>query len=182
MSAPLAPWELAGESIVGLARWRGSSRHGCPWGCVACRGRPWSRRRATASHPWGHSSSSWSGTPPRLGLRFGWHISEAVVTEADARLGGRLNWGFPSDMADLSWEIDGEERAVVWPSRGLTVRGRPRGMPLPWLVPVRALQRRSDGCVIVPGHQRGRARPGAGASWKPNPMTVSPPSRAAIRA
>ncbi len=98
------------------------------------------------------------GHPARLGLRFGWHISETVVTQEDARLGGRLNWGFPSDMADLEWEVDGVERALVWPSRGFAVRGRPWGVPLPWLVPVRALQRRSDGCVIVPGHQRGRAR------------------------
>ena len=58
------------------------------------------------------------GHPGRLGLRFGWHISEAVVTQEDARLGGRLNWGFPSDLADLEWEVDGDERALVWPSRG----------------------------------------------------------------
>ena len=157
MSAPLAPWELAGESIVGLARWRGAPVR-LPAGLSRVPGRTLVSATRYTESPVGPFVELVVGHPARLGLRFGWHISEAVVTEADARLGGRLNWGFPSDMADLSWEIDGEERAVVWLSRGLTVRGRPRGMPLPWLVPVRALQRRSDGFVIVPGHQRGRAR------------------------
>ena len=157
--ARLAPWALAGESIVGLARWRGA-RHRLPAGLsrdagpVACLA-----RRATPTRPSDHSSSSIVGHPARLGLRFGWHDQRSGRDRARTRasVDGSTGASLPS-MADLSWEVDGDERALVWLSRGFTVRGAPRGMPLPWLVPVRALQRRSDGCVIVPGHQRGRAR------------------------
>ena len=156
MTAPLAPWALAGESIVGLARWRGALPM-FPVGLTRMPGPSVIAATRYTDSPVGPFVELIVCHPARLGLRFGWMVSEAVVTAEDARIGGRLNWGFPSERADLSWEVDGAERALVWGSRGFVMRGTPRGMPLPWLVPVRALQRRSDGCMIVPGHQRGRA-------------------------
>ena len=155
--APLAPWALAGESIVGLARWQGAAPV-CPVGLTRMPGPSLVAATRYTDSPVGAFVELIIGHPARLGLWFGWMISDSIVTAEDARIGGRLNWGFPSERADLRWEVDGHERALVWPSRGFSMRGEPKGMPLPWLVPVRALQRRSDGCMIVPGHQRGRAR------------------------
>ena len=155
--APLAPWALAGESIVGLARWQGAPPV-FPVGLTRMPGPSLVAATRYTDSPVGAFVELIIGHPARLGLRFGWMISESIVTAEDARIGGRLNWGFPSERADLRWEVDGHTRALVWPSRGFSMRGEPKGVPLPWLVPVRALQRRSDGCMIVPGHQRGRAR------------------------
>ncbi len=153
---PLAPWALAGESIVGLARWRGRAPVFAE-GLVRLPGPSLVAATRYTDSPVGAFVELIVGHPARLGLRVGWMVSESVVTAEDARVGGRLNWGFPSERADLHWEVDGHERALVWSERGFSMRGAPRGVPLPWLVPVRALQRRSDGCMIVPGHQRGRA-------------------------
>ena len=153
--APLAPWALAGESIVGLARWQGAPPV-FPVGLTRMPGPALVAATRYTDSPVGAFVELIIGHPARLGLRFGWMISESVVTAEDAWIGGRLNWGFPSERADLRWEVDGHARALVWPSRGFSIRGEPKGMPLPWLVPVRALQRRSDGCMIVPGHQRGK--------------------------
>jgi hypothetical protein len=96
------------------------------------------------------------GEPARLGARPGLCITTMVVTTAEARVGGRLNWGFPKEVGALRWRTDGDEREIVWEDREIVVRGRPRGPAAPMLVPVRALQRRGDGPVVVPGRVRGR--------------------------
>lgn len=97
------------------------------------------------------------GEPARLGARPGLCITTMVVTTAEARIGGRLNWGFPKEVGGLRWRSHGDEREVVWEDRGIVVRGRPWGPAPPLLVPMRALQRRGDGPVVVPGRLRGRA-------------------------
>ena len=74
------------------------------------------------------------------------------------KVGGRLNWGLPKQLGTLVWEVDGNERRLRWTERGIEVAGRAGGLPLPVLVPVRSLQRRTDGPVVVPGRLRGRAR------------------------
>ena len=98
------------------------------------------------------------GEPARLGLRIGWCITTMVVDSAESRTGGRAAWGFPKELGTLVWERDGDERALRWSERQLTVRGVPSRLRLPVLVPVRALQRRTDGPVVVPGRLRGLAR------------------------
>jgi hypothetical protein len=97
------------------------------------------------------------GEPARLGARPGLCLTTMVVTNAEARIGGRLNWGFPKEVGSLRWRSVDDERVIVWEERGIVVRGRPLGRPLPVLVPLRALQRRGDGPVVVPGRLRGRA-------------------------
>ncbi len=168
ISPPLAPWALAGESIVALARWRGVPPV-FPVGLSALPGPSMVAATRYTDSPVGPYVELIVGHPARLGLRVGWMVSEAVVTEEDARIGGRLNWGFPSERADLRWEVDGRERALVWSSRGFAMRGTPRGMPLPWLVPVRgaaASQRRlhdrprpsARPSPVRAGRRRGEAR------------------------
>lgn len=100
------------------------------------------------------------GEPARLGLRPGWCITTMVVDSAASRLGGRLNWGFPKELGTLVWRSDGPERELRWVERNIVVRGQASGLPLPVLVPVRTLQRRSDGPVVVPGRLLGRGRVG----------------------
>ena len=98
------------------------------------------------------------GEPARLGARPGWCITTMVVDSPDSRVGGRLNWGFPKELGTLLWEGDARECSLRWVERGITVSGTPGRVRLPVLVPVRSLQRRTDGPVVVPGHLRGRAR------------------------
>jgi hypothetical protein len=156
--APVAPWVLTGESLVGLARCRSplgpmpAGVHRLPFGpCLVVAVR-------YDGSPVGPYVELAIGEPARVGLRPGWCFTTMVVDSAGSRLGGRANWGFPKDLGSLVWESDGGERSLRWVERDLTVRGKPGRFALPVLVPVRALQRRADGPVVVPGRLRGRGR------------------------
>jgi hypothetical protein len=98
------------------------------------------------------------GCPARLGPRPGWSFTTMVVDSSEARAGGRLNWGFPKELGRLVWRHDGDERELRWVDRDICVRGTPTSVVLPLLVPMRSLQRRADGPVVIPGRLRGRAR------------------------
>lgn len=98
------------------------------------------------------------GQPARLGARLGVCITTMAVTSVDSRLGGRVNWGFPKELGTLIWYDEGDGRVLRWEERGIIVRATPVGPALPVLLPLRALQRRSDGLVSVLGHARGRGR------------------------
>jgi hypothetical protein len=98
------------------------------------------------------------GCPARLGVRPGWCFTTVVVDQPDARMGGRLNWGFPKELGKLLWRQDGDERELRWVDRDICVRGTPTKFVLPLLLPMRALQRRADGPVVVPARLRGRGR------------------------
>jgi hypothetical protein len=156
---PVAPWVLGGESLVAVV--------------------PGSRRRSTDALPHGLKrlpgpvfvvGSAYTGSPvgpylelavlepARLGLRPGWCVTTMAVDSAEARMGGRLNWGYPKELGSLSWLVDGGVRELRWAERGIVLRGVPGRLVLPFLVPVRSLQRRDDGPVVVPGRLRGRAR------------------------
>lgn len=96
--------------------------------------------------------------PAHLGARPGMCVTTMVVTSVDARLGGRVNWGFPKELGTLVWLAEGDVRVLRWEERGIVVRASPTGPPLPVLCPLRSLQRRADGMVSVRGHFRGRGR------------------------
>lgn len=98
------------------------------------------------------------GEPAHLGARVGMCVTTMVVNSAPSRIGGRLNWGFPKELGTLEWSVDGEERILWWAERDIVVRATPTGPVMPVLVPLRSLQRRADGPVIVPGKLRGRGR------------------------
>jgi len=154
---PHAPWLLGGESLLALASVKE------PLGDV-----PEDLRRVpgpcsiTAARydesPVGPYRELAVGQPAHLGARLGLCITTMVVTSVDARLGGRVNWGFPKEMGTLVWLDEGEDRVLRWEERDIVVRASPVGPPLPVLLPLRALQRRADGLVSVRGHARGRGR------------------------
>ena len=157
MSAPVAPWALTGESIIAVARCPHppgdlpAGLHAAPGPAVVI------ANRYTDS-PVGPYLELAIGCPARLGLRPGWCFTTVVVDHPEARLGGRLNWGFPKELGKLLWAHDGDERELRWADRDICVRGIPSKVVLPILVPMRALQRRGDGPVVVPGRLRGQGR------------------------
>ena len=154
---PHAPWLLGGESLLALASVKeplgdvpeGLSRVPGPCSITAAR---------YDDSPVGPYRELAIGQPAHLGARFGLCITTMVVTSVDARLGGRVNWGFPKEMGTLVWLDEGEDRVLRWEERDIVVRASPVGPPLPVLLPLRALQRRADGLVSIRGHTRGRGR------------------------
>ena len=98
--------------------------------------------------------------PARVGLRPGWCVTNGVVDSSAARVGARLNWGFPKELGSLVWEFEGNERELRWVERGIAVRGRPGSAVFPLLLPFRNLQRRADGPVVIPARVRGKAHLG----------------------
>ncbi len=156
MSSPYAPWALAGESLACLVR-RPVSDRPLPHGLERVPGPTLVAAVCYSCSPVGPYLELAIGEPARLGLRPGWCITTMVVNSSESRLGGRLNWGYPKDLGTLTWRSSGDERELHWVERDLTVTGRCSRLRLPFLLPVRSLQRRGDGPVVVPGRLRGRA-------------------------
>lgn len=100
------------------------------------------------------------GRPARLGARVGVCFTTAAVSSIDSRTAGRHHWGFPGELATLRWDAGVDEHVLRWDERDIVVRARFGRPAVPVVVPFRAIQRRGDGPVIVPGRLRGRARPG----------------------
>lgn len=91
--------------------------------------------------------------PARLGLRPGLCVVFQLVSVADARLAYRSNWGTPASAlapGSMAWVAEGAGRELRCASLGLVVRGEPVGVSFPAVVPVRSVQRRADGPVVVP--------------------------------
>src|SRR5438105_9936483 len=150
MTTPHAPWKLLGECIVGLAR--RPRRSGVPPDLRPLPGPAVVVAARYQESPVGPYSELAVCEPARLGLRPGLCATTIVVDSADARVGGRLNWGYPKELGTLVWDTDGDERELRWVERGIVVRGWRGGPVLPLLIPLRNLQHRADGPVIVPAH------------------------------
>ena len=157
MTAPVAPWALSGESLVTLARCP-QTPGPLPEGMARLPGPAVVVANRYNDSPVGPYLELAVACPARLGPRPGWCFTTMVVDSPEARVGGRLNWGFPKELGRLVWSRDGDARELRWVDRDICVRGLPRSLVLPFLVPMRALQRRGDGPVVVPGRVRGRAR------------------------
>jgi hypothetical protein len=156
--APHAPWQLSGECVVAVVRRRrpdvvlpaGLSR--LPGPAFVC------AVRYTDS-PVGPYVELAVMEPARLGLRVGMCVVAMVVTSADSRVGGILNWGLPKELGTLAWTPVEGGVELAWKERDVRIASRPYGRrALPALVPMRGLQRRADGPVVVPGRVRGWAR------------------------
>lgn len=158
MSAPVAPWALTGESLVAVTR-GGAAASPLPAGMARIPGPGLVIANRYTDSPVGPYLELAIGCLARLGARPGWCFTVMVVDNPEARMGGRLNWGFPKELGKLLWRQDGDERELRWVDRDLCIRGVPSKFVLPMLVPMRALQRRADGPVVVPARLRGRARP-----------------------
>lgn len=157
-SPPHAPWDLGGECIVGLAAGRLGTGDDLPDGMHRLPG-PCSLVAARYDDsPVGPYRELAVGEPARLGARAGLCITTMAVTSVDSRLAGRLNWGFPKELATLVWLDEDDARVMRWEERGIAVRATPSGRTLPVMVPLFALQRRADGLVTVRGGMRGRGR------------------------
>lgn len=157
MSAPVAPWVLSGESLVAVCRCRDAAVS-LPEGISQLPGPVLVVANRYSQSPVGPYIELAIGRLARLGPRPGWCFTTMVVDSSEARVGGRLNWGFPKELGRLLWRHDGDDRELRWVDRDICVRGTPRAFVLPVLVPMRSLQRRVDSPVVVPGRLRGRAR------------------------
>jgi hypothetical protein len=136
-----APWSLRGEAIVGF-----------------CGGRTLVVAERYEASPVGPYLSFGVARISRIGLRPGLSFTTMVVDNHDRLAAGRRNWGFPGEIGALSWATVGDESVLVWHERGIEVHGRAHGATFPWFSPVRLLQRRADGDVVVPTRAHGRAR------------------------
>ncbi len=159
--APHAPWVLTGEWMAtAVARSRNArallpAELGQMPGPVVLVGASYD------DSPVGPFVELAVAVPARVGLlRPGYAVVAAAVSVAPARLGYRVNWGLPAEFGKLSWEADADTRRIEWEERGLSITLRCRGLSFPAFVPVRAVQRRADGPVVVPRRVRARGRLG----------------------
>ncbi|MEA3078336.1 MAG: hypothetical protein QOF60_3244 [Actinomycetota bacterium] len=102
--------------------------------------------------------------PARLGLRPGLCVVWQLVSSADARAAYRSNWGLPAVVGPLSWSAVGGSWTLRCEDPGIELRGSAVGGRhvvggLPLLLPMRSLQRRADGPVVLPRRMFGLARP-----------------------
>jgi len=157
VTTPVAPWTLRGETIVALARCPEVPDQ-LPDGIRRVPGPALVVANRYVDSPVGPYLELAIGRFARMGMRPGWCFTTVVVDSVEARRGGQLNWGFPKEVGRLLWVADGDERELRWVDRDICVRGTPTRHLPPFLVPLRALQHRGDGPVVVPGRVAGRAR------------------------
>ena len=150
VSAP--PWRMAGECVLAWVRGvPGELRSLLPDGVRSLPGPAALVGVSYASSPIGPYCELTVALPARLGLRPGLCVVFQLVSVPDARLAYRSSWGLPASVGSLVWESgEGGSRSLRCASLGLTVRGEPRGPSFPAAVPVRSVQRRADGPVVVP--------------------------------
>jgi hypothetical protein len=151
------PWAMTGECILAAAGPQDGAG-ALPLGIEPMPGPAVLVAERHADSPAGPFATFVLGRPARLGARVGVCFTTAAVSSVDSRMAGRHHWGFPGEVATLRWDSDLDTHTVVWEERGIVVRARFGRMPVPVVVPFRAIQRRSDGPVLVPGRLRGRAR------------------------
>ena len=155
---PHAPWHLTGECVVALVRARPPLS--LPAGLRPMWGPSLVMGVRYADSPVGPYLELAVAHPARLGIRPGLCVTTMVVTSADSRVGGIVNWGFPKQLGTLEWSAVDDGVELWWRERGLRVVCRPFGrFGVPGLAPIRSLQRRADGNVVVPGRIRGFVRP-----------------------
>jgi hypothetical protein len=155
---PEAPWTMGGECLLALVRRRSADRSPLPEGLHPLPGPAVVLAEAYTRSPIGPYIAVAVAEPAAIGLRPGLCFTTVAVNSSECRVAGRQNWGFPRELANLGWSARGDVRELVWPERGLTVTGAVRRLALPVLVPLRSLQRREDGPVLVGGWMRGLAR------------------------
>jgi hypothetical protein len=146
------PWALRGETVLAWVWTPAAVRPSVPVGLRALPG--WSAVAATSyvDSPVGPYLELSVAVPARVGLRPGLCVTTMVQSSAAARVGCRSAWGLPAELGTLRWSTDdgGSVRSLVWEERGIEVRGVPVRWALPAVVPVRGVQRRADGPVVVP--------------------------------
>lgn len=139
-----APWSLRGEAVVAF-----------------CGGRMLVIAERYEASPVGPYLSFGVARVARIGLRIGLRFTTMVVDNHDRLTAGRRNWGLPGEMGTLNWATVGDESVLVWHERSIEVRGRAQGGGFPLYAPLRLLQHRADGPVVVPSRVRGRVRKAA---------------------
>lgn len=154
-----APWAMTGECILAIAGPQDAAGP-LPPGIAAVPGPAILVAERHADSPAGPFATFVLGRPARLGARIGVCFTTAAVSSTDSRTAGRHHWGFPGELATLRWDGGLDDHVIRWEERDLVVRARFGRRAAPVVVPFRAIQRRDDGPVVVPGRLRGRARSG----------------------
>ena len=157
-SSPHAPWALAGEAVVGAVPRRGRAIGRLGSGLSPLPGPALVVAVRYDASPIGPFCELDVVEPARLGARPGWSVTVSIVNDGRARMGGRGNWGLPRELGSLVWTADAAVVSVTWAERGLRLTAHRRAGACPFLVPMRLLQRRSDGPVAVPLRLRALAR------------------------
>lgn len=157
MASDSARWALLGESVVAFAHVR-TERSSIPRTLHRIPGPVVVIAERFAESPIGPFSVLSIGAFVRLGLRPAMHYFVSVVSSTEARRTGRSYWGFPYQLGTLSWNVDAVHTRVRWEEQELMIHARAHRRPVPFLLPVRSAQIRSDGPVVVPEWTRGFAR------------------------
>jgi hypothetical protein len=144
------PWHLSGELIAAFVARRPGRRGRLPEGLAPLPGPALLVAVSFADSPVGPYIELSLSEPARLGARLGVCVTACAVSTASSRVDYRLNWGLPAERGALAWEVDGPVRRLVWADRGVTIEGRASLLRVPFYVPGRSLQQRSDGPVMVP--------------------------------
>lgn len=153
-----ANWGLLGEAIVVFAKRPRSGMPPLPHPLKRLPGPVILLAERFADSPAGPYISFGIGEPARLGLRPGFHFSTSVLNSANARLAGRQFWGFPHELGALYWRSGRDSTGFDWDDREIGLRAEANGRVLPMLLPLRAVQRRSDGPVVIPANLRAMVR------------------------
>lgn len=150
VSGPQPPWRMLGECVLAWVPVPPGLRSLLPDGVRALPGRAALVAVSYDDSPVGPFLELSLGLPARIGLRPGLCVVFQELSEPEARRAYRSAWGLPAGTGALSWQAEGAERVMRSDEMGLEVRGIPVGPSFPAVVPIRSVQRRVDGPVVLP--------------------------------
>lgn len=144
------PWRMLGECVLAWVPVPAGLRSLLPDGVRPLPGRAALVAVSYTDSPVGPFLELSLGLPARIGLRPGLCVVFQELSEPEARRAYRSVWGLPAGLGSLSWRAEGAERVMRSDDIGLEVRGVPVGPSFPAVVPIRSVQRRVDGPVVLP--------------------------------
>jgi hypothetical protein len=159
------PWRMVGESVVafvggGGGSWGAAVRGLLPPGVRSLPGPAVVVGVSYTSSPVGPFVELSVGVPARLGLRPGLCVVFQVVSVPEARTAYRSGWGLPATSEpSLTWSSTaGSVVELSCPALGFSLSGTAAGPGVPMVVPMRSLQHRTDGPVVLPRRLLARVR------------------------
>jgi hypothetical protein len=165
---PPPPWRMAGEAIVSFASLRSGAgagaraivRSSLPRGVRPLPGPAVVVGVRYDSSPVGPFVELSVGVPARLGLRPGLCVVFQVVSAPSARASYRSSWGLPASVEPtLEWtSLAGRVTTLRCEALDFSLTGEAVGPGVPMVLPLRSVQRRADGPVVLGRRMLARVR------------------------
>lgn len=152
---PAGPAEVVGEAVIAVVRRHHPPLCETPEGMVSLPGPGLLLAARYQSSATGAFNELTVFEPAREGIAIGLAATLTIVSDARAAQAGPLWWGVSRRQGSIGWTREGDTVRVTWVEGALELRAVPGRATLPFLLPIRTVQRRRGREVAAALHLRG---------------------------